>query len=380
MNRLIYVVIVVVFLDLFIQLPIITPFSMSLGASEYVAGFIVAIYSFFNIFGNIIGGFFADKVGRKRLLYIAMAAQVIILMMYVFVPSIAMLIVIRIIHGFTSGLLTPAAFSLVADTSRKATVGRSMAFTGVAIGTSAVIGPAIGGIVSSNFSYQSVYFLTAMIFAASLLLIRFVVVESTTKKSRESHYETNFWELLKRPTLIFAYIAAFTLMISNGSLAFGLPLKSMQLNLEDTMTGMFLSVFGITAIIVFASPLNRMYSKIKPEVLVSIGIFIIGISMILLQFVPSTITVFLVMALYGFGFSLVFPSMNKVIALYANMSERGKANGLFYGFFSLGTVAGSYLSGVFSTYYDLPFVFIGITLLILQVTLMLISRKNTQVQ
>lgn len=102
--------------------------------------------------------------------------------------------------------------------------------------------------------------------------------------------------------------------------------------------------------------------------------------MILLHFVPTTLSVFGVMALYGFGFSLVFPSMNKVIALYANMSERGKANGLFYGFFSLGTVAGSYLSGVFSTFYDLPFVFIGITLLILQVTLILISRKTTQVQ
>ena len=380
MNRLIYVVIVVVFLDLFIQLPIITPFSMSLGATEYAAGFIVAVYSFFNIFGNIIGGFFADKVGRKRLLYLAMAAQVIILLMYVVVPNVALLIVVRIIHGFTSGLLTPAAFSLVADVSKKATIGRSMAFTGVAIGTSAVVGPAIGGIVSSIFSYQAVYLLTAIIFALSLLLIRLVVVESTTKKSRDHHYDTNYWELLKRPTLIFAYVAAFTLMISNGSLAFGLPLKSMQLNLDDSMTGMFLSVFGITAIIVFASPLNKIYTKVKAEVLVTIGIFIIGVSMILLHFVPTTLSVFGVMALYGFGFSLVFPSMNKVIALYANMSERGKANGLFYGFFSLGTVAGSYLSGVFSTFYDLPFVFIGITLLILQVTLILISRKTTQVQ
>lgn len=380
MNRLIYVVIVVVFLDLFIQLPIITPFSMSLGATEYAAGFIVAVYSFFNIFGNIIGGFFADKVGRKRLLYLAMAGQIIILMMYVFVPNVALLIIVRIIHGFTSGLLTPAAFSLVADVSKKATIGRSMAFTGVAIGTSAVVGPAIGGIVSSIFSYQAVYLLTAIIFALSLLLIRLVVVESTTKKSRDHHYDTNYWKLLKRPTLIFAYVAAFTLMISNGSLAFGLPLKSMQLNLDDSMTGMFLSVFGITAIIVFASPLNKIYTKVKAEVLVTIGIFIIGLSMILLHFVPTTLSVFGVMALYGFGFSLVFPSMNKVIALYANMSERGKANGLFYGFFSLGTVAGSYLSGVFSTFYDLPFVFIGITLLILQVTLILISRKTTQVQ
>lgn len=380
MNRLIYVVIVVVFLDLFIQLPIITPFSMSLGASEYVAGFIVAIYSFFNIFGNIIGGFFADKVGRKRLLYIAMGVQVLILLTYVFVPNVALLIVIRAIHGFSSGLLTPAAFSLIADKSRKATVGKSMAFTGVAIGTAAVIGPAMGGIISSTSSHQTVYLVTAMIFLASIVLIKFVVGESTTKSSRDRHYETNFLDLLLRPSLIFAYVSAFTLMISNGSLAFGLPLKSGILGLEDSSTGLLLSVFGITAIIVFATPLNRIYSQFRPEVLVTSGVFIIGLSMIFLHFVPTTLTTFFVMILYGFGFSLVFPSMNKVIALYANMSERGKANGLFYGFFSFGTVAGSYLSGVFATYYDLPFVFIGFILLLMQFILIILMRRNRQVQ
>lgn len=376
MNRLIYVVIVVVFLDLFIQLPIITPFAMSLGATEYIAGFIVAIYSFFNIFGNIIGGFFADKVGRKRLLYIAMTAQVLILLMYVIVPNVFLLVILRSVHGFSSGLLTPAAFSLVADISKKATVGRSMAFSGIAIGTAAVIGPAMGGIISSLASYQTVYMVTAMIFVASIVLIRLVVVESTTTESRDRHYKTNFLELLLRPTLIFAYISAFTLMISNGSLAFALPLKSVMLGLEDSTTGLLLSVFGLTAIAVFASPLNKMYSKLNPEKLVTVGILIIGVSMILLHFVPTTFTVLLVMMLYGLGFSLVFPSMNKLIALYADMSERGKANGLFYGFFSLGTVAGSYLSGIFATYFDLPFVFIGLTLLILQVILLALMRRN----
>ena len=305
-----------------------------------------------------------------------MGGQVIILLLYVFVPNVFLLAILRSFHGFTSGLLTPAAFSLVADISKKATVGRSMAFTGVAIGTAAVIGPAMGGIISSIASYQTVYLVTAIIFLLSLLIIRLVVKESTTADSRKKHYKTNFLELLLRPTLIFAYISAFTIMISNGSLAFGLPLKTEGLGLDDTSTGLLLSVFGITAIIVFATPLNRIYSKIKPETLVTVGIFIISLSMILLHFVPTIFTAFLIMILYGIGFSLVFPSMNKVIALHADMSERGKANGLFYGFFSLGTVAGSYLSGIFATYFDLPFVFIGITLILLQIVLMTLMRKN----
>src|SRR5699024_12812531 len=41
------------FLDTFIQLPIITPYAIDLGASHVLTGAIVAIYSFTNMIGNI---------------------------------------------------------------------------------------------------------------------------------------------------------------------------------------------------------------------------------------------------------------------------------------------------------------------------------------
>ena len=377
MNKFLYIVIVICFLDLFVQLPIITPFAMSLGASEYTAGVIVAMYSLFNMVGNVFGGYFSDKLGRKNMLLLGMGIQIIILLTYTVVPSVALLMIIRVIHGFSSGLLTPAAFSLVADLSKKRTIGRSMAFTGVSIGTAAVAGPAIGGIISANASYQMVYLIMAAIFVAGIALILFTVRESTTRESRGGHYETNYWQLMKRPSLIVAYISAFTLMVSNGSLAFGLPLKTQALGLADASTGAMLSVFGITAIIVFGTPLNRIYTKFSSVALVSAGIFVIGISMILLHLVPSTALVYLTMVLYGAGFSFIFPSMNKIIGQNAGMSERGKANGIFYSYFSLGSVAGSYLSGIFATYFEMPFIFIGI-IIILLLSLVYTAHKKSE--
>lgn len=369
MNKILYLVIVICFLDLFIQLPIITPFAMELGADEYTAGIIVAIYSLFNMVGNVFGGFFSDKVGRKNMLLLGMGLQIGILLLYTVVPSVSLLIAIRVIHGFSSGLLTPAAFSLVADISKKSTIGRSMALTGVSIGVAAVIGPALGGIISSQASYQMVYLVMAFIFIAGFILILAAVRESTTDESRNIHYSTNYWQIIKRPSLIVGYIAAFTLMVSNGSLAFGLPLKTAALGLSDQTTGAMLSVFGITAIVVFASPLNRIYTRFSPALLVSAGVFIIGLSMVLLHFSPGTSLTYLTMVIYGAGFSLVFPSMNKIIGQNTAMHERGKANGVFYSFFSLGSVAGSYLSGIFTTYFDLPFVFIGIILMVMLITI-----------
>jgi len=378
MHKFLYIIIVICFLDLFIQLPIITPFAISLGASEYTAGIIVAVYSLFNMVGNVFGGYFSDKMGRKNMLVFGMALQVVIILTYTIVPSVSLLLLIRVVHGFSSGLLTPAAFSLVADISKKATIGRSMALTGVSIGTAAVAGPALGGIISSQAGYQMVYLVLACIFIFGLLLLLLTVKESTTEETREIHYSTNYWEIIKRPSLIVAYVSAFTLMISNGSLAFGLPLKTAALGLSDQSTGVMLSVFGITAIIVFATPLNRIYSRYSPVVLVSTGIFIVGISMVLLHFIPSTALVYMTMVIYGAGFSLIFPSMNKIIGQNTEMHERGKANGIFYSYFSVGSVAGSFLSGIFATHFETPFLFIGITIILLLSIIFIAHRKSME--
>lgn len=370
-----YLVIVICFLDLFIQLPIITPFALELGASEFTAGIVVAMYSLFNMAGNIAGGFLSDKFGRRNTLLFGMIMQVFFVLIYTMTPSIAILLGVRAIHGFSSGLLTPASFSLIADISRKSAIGKSMALTGVAIGTAAIVGPAAGGIISSTVSYEMVYFILSGVYVFGTLLTFFGIRESSTDESRTRHAATPFKELLLRPSLNVAYISSFTLMIAQGTLAFGLPIKTGILGLEASMTGMMLSVFGVTAIIVFATPINKIYSRYKSESLVAAGILILSASMILLHFAPSSGFVFLVMVIYGFGFGFIFPSMNKIIAEHSEMNERGKANGIFYSYFSLGSVAGSVLAGYFATVFNLPFLGIGLLTLVMLVILMVIRYR-----
>lgn len=365
-------------MDLFIELPIVTPFAMSLGASEYQAGIVVAAYSLFNLFGNVFGGYFSDRIGRKNILIVGMTVNIFVLFSYSLIDSVGGLIFLRMIHGMSSGMLTPVAFSLVADLSRKEMIGRSMALTGVSIGSAAVIGPALGGIISSQFTYQAVYMVLAVIYIAGLLITFFAVKESTTKEERLQYNTTSFSALIKRPALNVAYISSFTLMIANGSLAFGLPLKVNALGLEDHNTGMLLSIFGITAIIVFASKLNVVYTRFRSEDLVASGILIVALSMSALHVVPEMWMMVVVMLTYGLGFSLIFPSMNKMIAQNTEVYERGKANGIFYAYFSIGSVAGSFLSGVFATYFQFPFIFIGIILFVM-LCVQLIIRKYSKI-
>ena len=175
MSRILFIIIVVSFLDTFIQLPIITPYAMDLGASHLLAGSIVAIYSLTNMVGNIFGGHWIDRYGRKRLLLLGMLFVAIILLFYPLAQNGWQLFIIRFFHGLAGGVLIPAAFAYVGDISKAKTRGRTMAFTGAGIGIAAITGPAIGGAMAARSQVEYVFiFVSILFFISSFLIIKFI--------------------------------------------------------------------------------------------------------------------------------------------------------------------------------------------------------------
>src|SRR5699024_12272115 len=112
-----YIIIIVAFLDTFIQLPIITPYAIGLDASYILAGAIVAVYSFRNMIGNIIGGHWIDEFGRKKMLFTGLVAVSVVLLLYPLSQNGWHLFIARFFHGLACGVLSPAVFAYIVDYS-----------------------------------------------------------------------------------------------------------------------------------------------------------------------------------------------------------------------------------------------------------------------
>lgn len=359
MTSFLYFIVIVAFLDTFVQLPIITPYALSLGASFTLTGAIVAVYSFTNMIGNVFGGHWIDRYGRKKMLVTGMFAVFGILLLYPLAQNGIQLFIIRFIHGLAGGILIPAAFAYIGDRTDQTpqkTRGKSMAYTGASIGTAAIIGPAFGGIMAARSKVEYVFIFISILFLVTALLIIKFIEESFVSTDRGKFNFKDFLPLLRNPSMLQASLAAFTLMVSNGTLAFALPLNVEAMGLNTESTGILLSTFGIVALIIFLSPINRIYDRFKPIELVIPGFMLIGVSLVLLSFITSLIGSFIAMIIYGLGFSFVFPSMNRIVADASTQVDRGKAYGIFYAFFSLGAVAGSTISGIAAQTIGYPFV------------------------
>ena len=376
MNKILFFLIIVSFLDTFIQLPIITPYALSLGASHLLAGAIVAVYSLTNMVGNIYGGHWIDRYGRKRMLLIGMLLVAIILLFYPLAQTGWQLFIIRFLHGLAGGILIPAAFAYVGDRSKSKKQGKAMAITGASIGIAAITGPAIGGIMAARAQTDYVFVFLSILFFISALVTYQFIDESYVSTEKGKFDFKEFIPIIKRPLILQASLAAFALMISNGTLAFALPLKVEEMGMTSATTGIMLSTYGIVALIVFLTPLNRIFDRLSSASLVVSGIMIIGVVHVSLNIVSTYWISMVLMVVYGIGFAFVFPAMNKIIAEASSKVERGKAYGIFYAFFSLGAVAGSFVSGATSEKFGLPFLSSAITMITISLIILFIAKRT----
>lgn len=373
---LVYSIVFFSFFDLFAQLPVMSTFASSVGASAFVVGFVIGLYSLSNTLGNIISGILTDKVGPFRMLMIGLLLSSGALLLYHIVDRPAILIAVRILHGLVAGLIVPAAFTYSANSTAGNRQGRKVALTGTFVGLAAIVGPAFSGIMASKTSVPFVFSCVAAL--GLLLTVLAALFLSNDKPSKHSapsdHVQHRFGNFLNGG-IAKAFSGAFFLMFSQGVIAYMLPLHVESLGYDSRLSGTLMSAFGIVAVLVFVLPSNRIFDKVAPSITMSAGVGLMGVSQLLIGQSGTSLALYGVMALYGIGFGLLFPSINTLLIKSTPAENRGRAYGYFYAFFSLGVVAGSSTLSWLSLGMNNGFFFTGLLLLLVS-ALSLIGRKK----
>lgn len=380
MKQFVFFIVLISFIDMFSQLPIISPFAKELGATPALIGLAVGMYSFSNMFGNILAGYWIDKHGAKRVLLAGFLLTGLILLLYTMVLTPWQLIAVRFLHGLFSGFLVPAAFTVIANRGKEGKQGKSMAVSGVAVGISAIIGPAFGGIVASKYGVNWVFIGIAAIMLLIVVLSFFVIPNRSSQITRKIEPPVKtLVALVKSPMLSISFMGAFSLMFAQGVLAYMLPLQVESLQMGTQYSGILLSTFGITAILIFALPTNRLFDHYQYQNTMMAGMSIIGVALILLSMSSTLSLLFICMVIYGAGFALLFPSISAMLVKHTDIETRGKAFGLFYAFFSLGVVAGSSLIGVLAVSFATGFIIAACVLFANTLGILMYYKNKPQV-
>ncbi len=341
-------VVLVAFLDLFMQLPVISAYAKSLGAAASMGGAIVGMYSASNLVGNVGAGALLDRLNRKWLIVGGMLLTSASLYLYNFVETPGQLLALRAFHGLAAGVLAPGAFAMLGDQAGRHHT-RSIGLSGALIAVSAVIGPPVAGGVREAWGFGAVFATsgTLMLLAAAALWILAPATPETAVEDRYADGERVPAGMWRR--LIPVFCAALAMTFGIGSLINHLPIALETTGASPRTSGIAFATFSLVATAVMGSPAHRLVDDISRRFTILAGLLLLcGSGVILGVSNGVTAPTFGAMVVFGMGFGLLFPSLAATVSEVSRSRRRGIAFGVFYAVYSLGVVFGSGVSGIAS--------------------------------
>ncbi len=335
----------VIFLNLFLQFPIMAPFARSLGAEPALAGIIVGLYSLANIFGNLGAGPILDRWGRKRPLVVGLLASGLVFWAHSWVGSPVGLLWVRLLHGSISGVLTPGAFAIIGDLFSPGRRGRAMGVNGASIALAALVGPPIAGILQDRLGFVAVFYLGGSLLLLGGLIFALLGKETLPSAARPQGVKLPL-SLFGRPRLLLGYAVVFMFTMGLGVLIFHFPLRLADTGASRTLVGMGFTVFTLMAMGVMWGPPATVLDRWDRARSFSLGLVILAAGTVILSLRPHLSTTILGMSVCGLGFGILFPTTSSQVADGTLPGERGMAFGIFYALYSLGVVTGSFMAGL----------------------------------
>lgn len=178
-----------IFTDIFYYALIVpvVPFSLTVqvGISEdqvqHWTSILLSCYSVALFVGSPIAGLYADHTSSRRWpLLIGLLALTGSTLLLCFGKTIGLLVLGRLLQGFSAAIVWSVGCALLVDTMKNA-IGMALGYLGISMSVGLLIAPVIGGAVYSAVGYYAVYYIAFGVVAVDILL-RLVMIEKKVAK------------------------------------------------------------------------------------------------------------------------------------------------------------------------------------------------------
>ncbi|MBC9727588.1 MFS transporter [Streptomyces sp. TRM68367] len=155
----------------------------------------------------VLAGSTADRVGRRRIFQVGLAAFGFGSLLCGLAPSLAWLIAARVLQAVGGTMLNPVAMAIVATTFPNPTErARAIGVFGSMTGLSLALGPILGGALVDGFGWHSIFWINVPIVAAAIICTALFVPESRATRARRFDPVGQTLVILVLGSIVFAII------------------------------------------------------------------------------------------------------------------------------------------------------------------------------
>ena len=158
-----------------------------------------------------ITGWLASYFGRKRLLMMSIVGFTISSFLCGFAPSLAFLVICRILQGAAGGCLQPLSQAILLEAFPPDQRGKAMGFWGLGIVVAPVLGPVLGGWLTDSYSWRWVFYINIPVGIASLIMTNMFIFDPAYL--RRVRAKIDFWGI----GFLSIWIGALQIALDKGS-------------------------------------------------------------------------------------------------------------------------------------------------------------------
>ena len=340
----------VVMLGYGIAMPMLPFYIEKFGVGGKEFGWMMASYSFMQLICAPLWGLLSDRFGRKPILAVGVLGYAVSFFMFGMAKSFSVLFIARALSGVLSSATNPTAMAYVGDNAQPDERSQSMGQLGAMIGLGVILGPLLGGLLSTD-SLSLPFFVGAGLALLAFLLVLLLLPESRPQQTAAEKARAPFAGMLPQYRAVLRGPAG-ALLVLILLISFGLAnLQNMvglyavdKLKADTTQVSAVWMVMGVTMIAVQGGLVGWLSKRVREMRLIRVSLLGGVLGFIAMAQTENLIQLLAVLAFIMLALSLLSPSLNASISRYGG-EHQGALMGVNNAMISLGRVLGPLWGG-----------------------------------
>nr|WP_245970489.1 MFS transporter [Pseudochryseolinea flava] len=357
-------------------IPKLPAYLSSMGGADY-KGLIISAFTLTALLSRPFSGKLADTFGRVPVIIVGSVVCMICSLIYPLLTSVSGFVMLRLLHGFSTGFTPTGQAAYLADIIPAKQRGEAMGLLGTAGAVGMAGGAAVGGFIANEFGYHALFFTSS----ATALISIVVLMNLKESLLAKSHFhfrrlKTSAKDWLE-PLVLIPCIVILLTCYAYGAMFTLLPDVGLALGVRNEGVLFSALILSSLAVRLMGGKASDRWGRIA---VLRISTMVIVVSTAIIALASSTLLLFVGIVLYGFGQGATSPTL---LAWATDLSDENfKARGIasLYIFMELGIGVGAFASGMLynNTFDNLFPTFMVCSTLALCAFVVVVTRKPTQ--